>query len=418
MGDESGIDVAYLPSADGEDGGWTVLTSQVSVAIGFVPSLTCFPRSWNREPPSWAAGGDLRDVAHESLEFEQLYRSQADITQQENWLRQLLSPSFVHWLTSVPAGSVGFEVHEGVVRCFREGQLSAAETTVAAADAERVAVRIRDEALESEGLGVEELGSGVPERIENAVAKVTYKEPPRDVKSASLPFRKNAARDPRVYIAALGGVVTAFAAIIVSLVQVADSDTVDLLVGLAKLIGAEGSGIGLVMIAVIGWGAAIPAAISIASRSYGRVAFAREYAKSRHLDLESPQSFHRRLMRTETPAPAQFVMRGGLADRREGRLVLFRSRRGVIKSYYDGVVVATRLPEKAKTELPIRHSIAAGNLMVERDGIADRDAASLDSFVLGALQFADRLERSEVSEPFTPAPATEPEAQPSVEPTT
>ncbi|CAN5608313.1 hypothetical protein BH10ACT11_BH10ACT11_08520 [soil metagenome] len=123
MGEESGIDVAYVASADGRDDGWTVLSSPVAVAIGFVPSLTCFPRSWDRQPPSWAAGGELRDVAHESLEFERMYHSQADISQQENWLRQLLSPSFVHWLSSVPEGSVGFEVHEGTVRCFRKGRL-------------------------------------------------------------------------------------------------------------------------------------------------------------------------------------------------------------------------------------------------------------------------------------------------------
>lgn len=394
MGEEPATEVNYLPSVDGKDDGWTILSSPVSVSIGFVPSLSCFPRSWKREPPSWAAGGELRDVTHESLDFERRYRSRADISQQENWLRQLLTPSFVYWLTSVPEGSVGFEVHEGVVRCFRPGRLDEAKLEAARAAAERVAGRIRDEALESEGLGVEELGSGVSPRIEKAVAGVTFDTPPPDSRTASAPFKKFAARDPRVYIAALGGVVTAFVLIIGALFQVADSDTIDLLVALAKLVGAEGTGIGLVVIAVIGWVAATPGAISIASHPYGRVAFAREYAEARHLTLESPQSFHRRLMRTETPAPAEFVMRGGLADRREGRLVLCSSRRGLSRTYYDAVVLATHLPDKPKTMAPVRHSIASNYLLIERDGMADRDAASLDSFVLGALQSAEKLERT------------------------
>lgn len=393
MADETGIDVSYLPSADGKDAGWTVLEERVPVAIGFVPTLTCFPRSWQHDPPTWAEESELRDVAHESLDFERRYRSRADVSQEENWLRQLLSPSFVQWLSSVPEGTVGFEFHEGTLRCFRPGRLSEAEAAAARADAQRVAARVRDEALESEGLGVQELGSGVPERIERALAEVNFDKPPPDSRTASLPFKRFARRDPRVYVAALGGVVGIFAVIIGFLFQAADETTVDLLVGLARLIGAQGSAIGIGMIALIGWAAAIPGAIAFASHAYGRVAFVREYAAARNLGLESPQSFHRRLMRTETPAPAQFVLRGGLADRREGRLVLCRSQKGLLKTYYDAVVLETRLPDKPKTPAPIRHSIAGGHLLVERDGQADRDAASLDSFVLGAIQFAERLER-------------------------
>jgi hypothetical protein len=395
LADETGIDVSYLPSADGKDDGWTVLQTRIPVAIGFVPTLTCFPRSWKRSPPSWAAQAEeieLRDVAHESIEFERTYHSRADVSQQENWLRQLLSPSFVQWLGSAPEGTVGFEFYEGTLRCFRLGRLDAETEAQARADAERVGARVRDEALESEGLGVVELGSGVPERIEEAVAKVGFDAPPPDTATASLPFKRFARRDPRVYIAALGGVVGAFTVIFVGLIQVADSDTIDLLVSVARLIGGKGSAIGLGMIALVGWVAAIPGCITIASRRYGRVAFVRQYATARHLSLESPQSFHRRLMRTDTPAPAQFVLRGGLADRRDGRLVLCRSQKGVLKSYYDCVVLETRLADKAKTPAPIRHSVAAGHLLIERGGQADRDAASLDSFVLGAIQFAEQLE--------------------------
>jgi hypothetical protein len=180
------------------------------------------------------------------------------------------------------------------------------------------------------------------------------------------------------------------------------------IVDVVSWIGPKNTGIGLAVFAVVAWVAALPEAIKIASRSYGRVAFAREYARVRGYALESPQSFHRRTMRVDLPDPAEVVMTGTLAGRREGRLVLCRSARRLFSRRSDAAVF----------ELPGRedghnHSdgldilVDAGHLVVSRSSTGDRSAADLDEFTERAVVIADRGERYELAL-AAPPPVAEP----------
>jgi hypothetical protein len=379
--------------ASANDPGWSIVETRIGEAIGFAPTLTCFPRAWESAPPAWSPGGELRPVRVESVEFTRRFEAKVDATQEENWLLQLLSPGFIAWLTEDDQRELGFELHEGILRCFQPGQLEAAAVAAMGQRAETVADRIRSEALESEGLGVRELGSGIPERIERALGKVSFAEPPADSKLASKPFRRFAARDPRVYLAALGGVVGVFTVLITLLFEVG-FDAFELIVDLVSWMGPKGTGIALGVLGLAGWIAAIPEAIAIASRSYGRVAFAREYARARSLKAESPQSFHRRKLRLDLPAPAQFALRGPLGGRREGHLVLCRSRRRILHDHYDAAVFeAPRLDAKGQRG-ELQYATDAGHLIVWRATGADRSVAGLDAFVTRAVDLMLELERA------------------------
>ena len=369
---------------------WSLVEIPVPETIGFVPSLRCFPRAWRSSPPAWTAADGMRKVKVESVAFGERFDARVDAEQERNWLLQLLSPEFVAWLTDDAQAQFGFELHEGVLRCFSPGHLDGERAQVLVAESDRVAARIRSEALESEGLGVRELGSGVPERIDRAVAKVNFDELPPDSRTASLPFRGVAARDPRVYVAALGGVVTVFTLLFVLLLQF-DVDMIEIAVDVIGWIGPKGTGIGIAGLALIGWLGAIPGAIAIASHAYGRVAFAREYAKARHYRLESPQSFHRRLMRVELPAPAEFVFAGSVAGERFGRLVLCRSRRGPFASYYDAVVVEARDASGAGDDGSLAWKVDDGFLVLSRPSAAEHTAAELDELTAKAAAVLESL---------------------------
>lgn len=378
--DAGGEQRAIAPTGP-DDPGWTVSETRIPETIGFAPTLTCFPRSWSAVPDAWSAEIDLEPVEVESVAFRERFDARVDVTQERNWLLQLLSPAFVSWLIDPRREGLGFELHEGTLRCFRPGALEGEAAERFAGECAEVTDRIRSEALESEGLGVRELGSGVPERIERAVAKVRFDAPPPDSHVASVPFRHYAARDPRVYIAALGGVVSLFAVLFVALLEGLDVDLIQIAIDVVGWIGPKNTGIGIGVLALAGWIGAIPGAIRIASHAYGRVAFVREYARARGCRLESPQSFHRRLMKVELPAPAEFVVAGPLAGTRDGRLVLCRSRRGPFASYYDAVVVEARDGDSQATADGLTRTIDDGHLVVWRPSSAEHSAADLDDFV-------------------------------------
>jgi hypothetical protein len=391
-----GAKVEYVGAATEPEGEWSLVEVRIPETVGFVPSLRCFPRVWEHEPPAWSDADGMRVVRVESVDFDTRFDARVDASQEENWLLQLLTPEFEDWLAEAAPPTFGFEVHEGVLRCFEPGHLRGADADRLVSDADTVAERVRSEALESEGLGVRELGLGIPPRIERAVDGVTFASMPPDSRTAARRFRGVAARDPRVYIAALGGVVAVFSILIWLLLQL-DFDLIEIAADIIGWIGPKGTGIGVGALALAGWVGAIPGAITIASQSYGRVAFAREYAKARHYRLESPQSFHRRLMRVEFPAPAEFVFRGHLAGERQGHLVLCRSRRGPLASYDDAVVVEAHAGSGGGQHDGIDYSFEHGYLVVWRSASADRSAAGLDGFVNAALALVPQTSASSMS---------------------
>lgn len=387
----SGEAITHIGAGGKDDPPWSLVEITIPETIGFVPSLRCFPRAWRSLPPAWTDPDGMRPVGVESVAFGERFDARVDAEQERSWLLQLLSPEFVAWLTDDAQTEFGFELHEGVLRCFTPGHLDGKPAQVLVAESDRVAGRIRSEALESEGLGVRELGSGIPERLERAVAKVNFDALPPDSRTASLPFRGIAARDPRVYIAALGGVVTVFTLLFVLLLQF-DVDMIEIAVDVVGWIGPKGTGIGLGLLALIGWLGAIPGAIAIASHAYGRVAFVRAYATAHHYRLESPQSFHRRLMRVELPAPAEFVLAGSVAGERFGRLVLCRSRRGPFASYYDAVVVEAREASGEGADGALDWKVDGGYLVLARPSAAEHSAAELDELTARAAEVLASLE--------------------------
>jgi hypothetical protein len=374
---------------------WSVVETRIGEAIGFAHTLTCFPRAWSEAPPGWSLAEELEPVRLESTAFERRYEVRAGSHQDRNWLRQLLSPAFMDWLESRPSEDFGFELHEGYLRCFVPGAAEGERAERLQREADEVAERIRTEALEAEGIGQRDLGTGIPERIERAVAKVSFDRPPPDVAIASQPFRRYAKRDPSVYVAALGGVLGAYSAVIALLFEIG-ADVVDLIEFIVFFLPPSAAGVGFVLIGVVGYALALPEAIKLGSHRYGRVAFAREYARARGLRLESPQTFHRELMRVDLPAPAHFVMRGAVAGRRDGWLALCRSRRGPLASHYDVVILPTQLQAGGGAPVPGAASLSwkvdAGHLVIQQDAGIDREAPSLDAFCEAAAELAAKAE--------------------------
>ena len=148
------------------------------------------------------------------------------------------------------------------------------------------------------------------------------------------------------------------------------ADLIGVIVDLFAWIGPKGTGIALAIITVLGWLAAMPEAISIAARRSGGSRSPASTRSARGLPLESPQSFHRRLMRIDLPAPAQFVMRGALAGRREGRLVLCRWTPRDLSAHYDAVVFEAPGLEGEGAAAAPNWRLAGGHLDRHRAGRA------------------------------------------------
>jgi len=79
----------------------------------------------------------------------------------ENWMRQLFSPTFIVWLTDTAPDKFAFELEDGVLCCNIKGhKQTAKDLDLMSAAAAHIAGRLREEMNESEAASGPEAGSG------------------------------------------------------------------------------------------------------------------------------------------------------------------------------------------------------------------------------------------------------------------
>jgi len=130
---------------------YTVGIAEVPECTGFAPELYC-----QRKFGLSALEGleDLFRRSKERVEFEsqalgERYEVFAGKGQDENWLRQLFSPSFIVWLAEAPPDKFAFELVDGNLCCYVSGhKKTAVQLDILRASTAKVASRLREEALE------------------------------------------------------------------------------------------------------------------------------------------------------------------------------------------------------------------------------------------------------------------------------
>lgn len=375
---------------------FTLVLAAVPETIAFIPRLTVMPRGGPLARLSLsvpALGGadtmapDLRPVSFESQELNERYDVWVDEEVGSNWVRQLFSPAFIAWLTSIRPG-LAFEVADGALCAYRSGKLETAEELAELCeDTAKIADRLRKEALEEEGrleAGTAAMpdrpGESLAAKIEAGLPDVQWNQPPPDAGTAIKAYRGPSMRRPQPWI---WGAATLFGM---------------LALGGILLVGDQGFG-GLLMllspfVAYTTW----KSIVDDRARALGKAAFARDYAQSRSLTEENPRLFQARNMRLRIPGKVEAAMSGDLpGSGRPGALVFTCSKSGKTRSNYDAVVLTgagdIALPENEKELQLVRHEDTVA-VFRKSPGETRRTAAELDGLIERATALAAGAPRS------------------------
>jgi hypothetical protein len=129
---------------------FTIAMTEIPDCVQFVPELYCNRKSGFRFMEGVEdAFRSMERVHLESDALEDHYEVFVSKNQDQNWIRQLFSPTFIVWLTDSAPEKFAFELEDGVLCCNVKGQSKDAthlDSVRAAATA--VARRIREEAAE------------------------------------------------------------------------------------------------------------------------------------------------------------------------------------------------------------------------------------------------------------------------------
>lgn len=131
---------------------YTVGLVEVAECAADVPELFCQQKFGLRSLEKFedVFRRSKQRVELESEALEEKYEIFVGKEQDQNWLRQLFSPTFIVWLTDSAPKKFAFELVDGTLCCYVHGhKKSAAELDVVCKASAAVATRLRDEALES-----------------------------------------------------------------------------------------------------------------------------------------------------------------------------------------------------------------------------------------------------------------------------
>jgi hypothetical protein len=130
---------------------YTVGLVPVPECVELVPELYCQRKFGLRALEKFEDAFRTRKerVKLESEVLDQKYEIFAAQGQDANWLRQLFAPTFIVWLTDSAPEKFAFELVDGTLCCYVNGQKeSAAELEQISAAAAAVTRRLREESLE------------------------------------------------------------------------------------------------------------------------------------------------------------------------------------------------------------------------------------------------------------------------------
>jgi hypothetical protein len=138
--------------AQGGVGKLTVALAELDADLGRAGTLVCRPKELSDLLPDSGPEKKLRPVNLESEFLAANYRISAGPELDQNWLRQLFSPSFIVWLAEEAPRGLAFECEEATVCAFVEGHWEdEARLDALCAGLARVAERLRIEASEHPG---------------------------------------------------------------------------------------------------------------------------------------------------------------------------------------------------------------------------------------------------------------------------
>jgi hypothetical protein len=132
---------------------YTVGLVEIPECAGFVPELYC----QRKFGPRALDGLEDAVITKPRVEFEsqvliERYEVFVGPDQDQNWLRQLFSPSFIDWLAASAPEWLRFELVNGYLCCYVKGHReSAAELDALAEATATIARRLREESEESLG---------------------------------------------------------------------------------------------------------------------------------------------------------------------------------------------------------------------------------------------------------------------------
>jgi hypothetical protein len=289
----------------------TAVVLRIPESIGFAPYLA------GGEVGIGAAAG--RPI--QSVKLDGGGRILADKGIDEGWLRELLSPAFTQWIQRSP-DDFSWELCEGVLCVSRQGHMDTEENlTTLCADATRIALAIRDEALEEVESGAAGRTAAAPTepdsetKLAHAILdRTTFAKPPADVVSARPQFHDLVVRHPSTY----------FVAIFMTLawmlgINIIGGGIFGLLLnlpnpGLAVLI-FEG-----LLFVIVGY-FVLRSRINGMSEKLAAEGFWREYARTRELRFEDPRAFAAAHAQAGLPGAPKRVLTGAF-DGVSGSLML------------------------------------------------------------------------------------------------
>ena len=130
---------------------YTVTLVDIPECVSFVPELYCQQKFGFKflEKFEDVFRGSKERVKFESEQLDDRYEIFTHEDQDENWLRQLFSPTFIVWLTDSAPKKFGFELVEGTLCCFVNSHKDhSAELDEISAATAGVVARLREESLE------------------------------------------------------------------------------------------------------------------------------------------------------------------------------------------------------------------------------------------------------------------------------
>lgn len=284
----------------------TIVLTSVPESVAFVPALVCRDRaSLGEAEPAQLPAERWSETELESSAFNGRYRLLTLSGQDAGWVRELFSPALIAWLADRAPAGLSFELNDGNLVVALPGHLDRAEELEAlCAAAAELAQRIRAEAAE------EELDPDLFDEsekaaaVEQAMALVSFEQPPPTVQAAIAAYKRRALRNPGVLLNAFFWSLLVAAAIIglglvfggairAALAAAAAFVAVCVVFPLVLLVGATRHQ----------WGTASVSRV-------GLEAFVREYARSRKLELRNRRRFHSDYRALALPGIADHVLAG------------------------------------------------------------------------------------------------------------
>lgn len=279
----------------------TVVLTSVPEGIAFAPALVCRDRRELDGAPAQLPAERWEPTELESGAFNRRYRLLTLKGQDPLYVRELFSPSLIAWLAHDVPDGFSFELNERHLAVAVPGHIGGEELEQLRALAAEVRRRLREEAAE-EGQGTSLFDESEKlAKIEAALGKATFAEPPASVAAATAGYRHAARWKPRVLATGLfwALIVACLAALFVTLFWNPFFG-----IGAALLALPTGFGIGRTIATHrYRWG-------EVSVSRLGLERFLRGYAESRGLRLEDRWRFHSQHRDLPLPGTASHVMAG------------------------------------------------------------------------------------------------------------